>query len=311
MFKLSQLNNEHGGTETAVSSPTGKKTGLRLFFDILGRKFWQLAGLNLLYFLFFMPLLMIIPVIRFVPNDAAVLVLMLLLGFAFAILIGPATAGMTKVLRFYLIEKHTFVVRDFFRGFRDNFKKASIIGFIDCVTALSAFAAVNVYPALAVQTGSNLLYVPMVITYSVVLLILMMNYYIYLMLVATSLSLKNLIKNSFALAFVSMKNNIVTTLFLVLILALLYPLMLFVVPLFMTLLPFYPAAFMGFIICFNSYPVIQKFVINPYYASIGEINPELTGIADEFDEDTEIFEKLDEKERVIEKRKKGNGKRIS
>lgn len=312
MFNLSQLNNEHGSSETAGYSSPKKKTGLRLFFDILGRKFWQLAGLNLLYFLFFMPLLLIVPAIRFIPSDAGVLIAMLVLGMTFAIIIGPATAGMTKVLRCYLIEKHTFVVRDFFRAFRANFKKASIIGFIDCIIVLSAVAAVQVYPALAVQMGTKLLYVPMVITYSVVLLVLMMNYYIYLMLVATSLSLKNLIKNSFALAFVSMKSNLLTTLFLVLILAFMYPILLYAIPLFMTLLPFFPAAFMGYIICFNSYPVIQKYVINPYYASIGEINPELMGLADEFDdEDSEMFEKLDEKERVIEKRKKGKGKRIS
>ncbi len=109
-----------------------------------------------------------------------------------------------------------------------------------------------------------------------------------------------------------MKSNLLTTLFLVLILAFMYPILLYAIPLFMTLLPFFPAAFMGYIICFNSYPVIQKYVINPYYASIGEINPELMGLADEFDdEDSEMFEKLDEKERVIEKRKKGKGKRIS
>ena len=41
------------------------------------------------------------------------------------------------------------------------------------------------------------------------------------------------------------------------------------VPLFMLLMPFFPAAIVWFIVCFNSYPVIQKFVINPYYESMG------------------------------------------
>ena len=67
-------------------------------------------------------------------------------------------------------------------------------------------------------------------------------------------------------------------------------------------------AFLNFISCFNSYPVIQKFVINPYYTSIGEVNPELM---DESQSEEQIFEDMGGKEKPIEKRKKGKGKRIS
>ena len=45
---------------------------------------------------------------------------------------------------------------------------------------------------------------------SIFLVTIIMNYYIYLMMIATKLSLKNLIKNSFALAFVAMKQNLLT-----------------------------------------------------------------------------------------------------
>ena len=303
--------NDYESAGSGISKHAPKKTGLRLFLDILGRKFWQLAGLNLLYFLFFMPLFMTLTAIRYIPDASVTLFVILLLVLTFAILIGPATAGMTKVIRCYLIEKHTFVVRDFFRGFRSNFKKAAVIGFIDTIVFVSAFAAVNVYPALAVQMGTKLMYVPMIISYSFVIVVLMMNYYIYLMLVATSLSLKNLIKNSFALAFVSMKNNLITTLFMALILALLLPVMRFAMPLFMTLLPFYPAAFMALVICFRSYPIIQKYVINPYYESIGQINPELTGFEEETEDVETVFEDKGGEEKPIEKRKKGKGRRIS
>ena len=302
--------NDYESAGSGISKNAPKKTGFKLFMDILFRKFWQLAILNLLYALFYMPLLLTLTAIRYIPDERVTLVVIALLFLTFAVTIGPATAGMTKVIRCYLIEKHTFVAHDFFKGFNANFKKAAVIGFIDCVIALSAFAAINVYPALAVQLGSKLMYVPLVITYSFALVVLMMNYYIYLMLVATNLSLKNLIKNSFALAFVSMKNNIITTLIAAGVLALLFPIFRFAMPLFMTILPFYPAAFLALIICFNSYPVIQKFVINPYYESIGQINPELTHFEDETDEET-VCEDMGGKEQPIEKRKKGKGKRIS
>lgn len=310
MLKLGLFINDYESAGSGISKNAPKKTGFKLFLDILGRKFWKLAGLNLLYFMFFMPLLLTLTAIRYIPDERVTLAVIVLLLLTFAITIGPATAGMTRVIRCYLIEKHAFVTHDFFKGFKANFKKAAVIGFIDCIIALSAFAAVNVYPALAVQMNSKLMYVPLVITYSFALVVLMMNYYIYLMLVATNLSLKNLIKNSFALAFVSMKNNLITTLLIGGIIALLLPIFRFAMPLFMTILPFYPAAFIAFVVCFNSYPVIQKYVINPYYESIGQINPELTGFDDENEEET-VCEDMGGKENPIEKRKKGKGRRIS
>ena len=55
--------------------------------------------------------------------------------------------------------------------------------------------------------------------------------------------------------------------------------------------------------------VIQKYIINPYYTSIGKINPEL--VDDSEDETERIFEDMGGKEKPIEKRKKSKGKRIS
>ena len=58
------------------------------------------------------------------------------------------------------------------------------------------------------------------------------------------------------------------------------------------------------IACFNSYPVIQKYVIDPFYAEKGEINPEKADVFDEIDEET-VFEDMGGKEKPIEKRAKG------
>lgn len=295
---------------SGIPNHAPKKKGFALFFEITGRKFWRLAGLNFLYFLFLIPLMLILPVISFVssPGIGFALIILLLLTFAFTI--GPATAGMVKVLRCFLIEKHTYICRDFFRGFKSNFKYASVIGFVDCIVLVSAMAAVRVYPALADQLGTGLMYVPLVFTYSFALLVVMMNYYIYLMMVATSLSLKNLIKNSFMLAFVAIKRNLFTTLMLFIIVITMFGTFVYFPQIFMVIVPFYPAAFIGLIASFRSYPVIQEYVINPYYTSIGQINPELTGFAEPTDEEP-IFKDMGGKEEPIQKRKKGKGKRIS
>lgn len=296
---------------SGISKHAPKKKGISLFFDIVGRKFWKLLELNMLYMLFFMPLVLIIPAISmFADHYKLLLCILLVLLLTFMITIGPATAGMTKVMRCFVIGKHTFMFRDFFSGFKTNFKYASIVGFIDCLIVASAYAALNVYPILAVQFGTKLMYVPMVITFSLFLVVIIMNYYIYLMMTATNLSLKNLIKNSFALAFAAIKQNLLTFVISLVTLILMVVLMLYLLPVFLFVVPFFPATFLCLVTCFNSYPVIQKYVINPYYTSIGQINPELADDSAEDDEER-IFEDMGGKEKPIEKRKKGKGKRIS
>jgi hypothetical protein len=72
---------------------------------------------------------------------------------------------------------------------------------------------------------------------------------------------------------------------------------------------FMPVSFVGFIIVFNCYPVIQKYVINPYYAQRGEVSPELayTQTAGE-----NVFEDQGGKEKNEEpKKQKKKGKVIS
>ena len=80
-------------------------------------------------------------------------------------------------------------------------------------------------------------------------------------------------------------------------------------PVFLLLVPFFPAAILCLLNCFISYPIIQKYVINPYYTSIGEINPEL--VDDSPTDEERIFTDMGGKEKPIEKRAKGKGKRIS
>ena len=143
---------------------------------------------NLVYMLFFLPLVMMLPVMTLFKNHYHVSVAsMIVMMLIFMVLIGPATAGMTKVIRLFVINKHSFIMRDFFKGFKANFKNAALVGFIDCLIILSALAALNVYPALAIQTQSKLMYIPMVLTFSIFLVIIIMNHYIFLMMTATSL----------------------------------------------------------------------------------------------------------------------------
>lgn len=302
------FNNYQNGPGISKYGP--KKKGLALFFDLFFRKIWHITGLNVLFFIFCIPLYVGFFLLSFMENYELLLALLIVLFLIFAVTVGPAIAGMTKVMRMFLIEKHTYIIRDFFRGFKENFKKASVVGILDIVVALSAYASYNVYPYCVVKYDSNLFYIPMILALSVTIVVFIMNYYIFLMMTATDLSLKNILKNSFALAFVSMKENILTTIFIAAFALLMFMIFVNAMPLFLILIMIFPIALVWFIVCFISYPVIQKYVINPYYDNMGEVNPELTSDAEAVEEET-LFEDMGGKEKPIEKRKKTKGKRIS
>lgn len=305
---MSVFSNDFESRGSGIAKNAPRKKGIRLFFEIFFRKFWKLIEVNMLYFVFFIPVFLVLASLAFIKNTVLSLVCAGIFLVLFVVCIGPATAGITKIMRNYVLEKHSFIVSDFFKGFRANFKKASLVGFVDCLIILSVYASFIVYPVLAEQAGTKMMYIPMVITLSLAIVVTMMNYYIFLMMIATNLSFMNLVKNSFALAFVALKQNVITFIITAVAVAGMFLLYVYMRPLFLMLIPFVPMAFLNFVACFNSYPVIQKFVINPYYAGRGEINPELIN---ESPEEEQIFEDMGGKEKPIEKRKKGKGKRIS
>ncbi|MBQ1519756.1 MAG: DUF624 domain-containing protein [Ruminococcus sp.] len=289
-----------------ISKNEPKKKGAARFFDLFGRKFWSLMWLNIHYFLAFIPLFLMIPVLYYLSDHTVQLILTLLLAVVFAVIIGPATAGMMRVLRLFFIEKHSFISRDFFVGVRKNFKKAAIIGALDCLILLSAYASSNVYPVLAMQY-SKLFYLPMVLTFSIFLIVFMMNFYIFLMLTATDLPLKDLLKNSFTLSISSPKRNLTVAAVFIAVMSFMAVLLLKAFPLFTLLLPIFPAAFLGFVVTFICYPMIQKYIIDPYYTDKGMVNPEYLTESDD-DGEEPIFEDMGGKEAPIEKRKKSKGK---
>lgn len=99
----------------------------------------------------------------------------------------------------------------------------------------------------------------------------MAHFYIYLEIVSLTLPMGKIIKNSFLLTIMGIKGNIIT---FVVSIAMLSAIVLFL-PYTVLVVPFLPFAWLMFLCAFISYPVIQKYIINPYYESRGEHNPEL------------------------------------
>lgn len=246
---MSIFGDRYSRSGPGIAKNAPKKKPFFLFWELYFRKFWKLLQLNMITFVFCIPI----------------------------VTIGPALAGMTKVLRSYVLEKNAFIFHDFWKGFSRNLKQSVLMGLLDIVITASAICSVYVYPAMGDQAGGTakwIFYGLCAVSLSVAFVFLMMNFYAYPMIVATDLTFKNVLKNSFYLTAVKLKLNVITLLAvaavaaMLVFTALLNPYMLIII------IPLWALTFMGFITMFNSYPQIQKYVINPYYEERGMDNPE-------------------------------------
>lgn len=248
-----------------------EKKGIFKFFEIYGRRVWKLIQLNIIYIIF------CIPVITF----------------------GPATAAMTKVARNYSQERNAFVFGDFIDTFKKCFKQSFAMGLIDIIFAIALSVGIPTYYSWAQQ--NSMIYIPLVLCISLALLFLMMHFYIYLMIVSTNLKMKQILKNSLFLVSLGLKGSVCTL--LVWIIVILVPLILIPFPFSTFLLLFWQLSFMCFVAVFNCYPVIRKYVIQPYYDSRGEDNPEFDYLKTK--EDEAVFEDNPQIETVPDKKKTG------
>ena len=112
---------ERAGSGIAKNAP--KKKGIFRFFEIFGRKFWKLFELNLLYFLSFLPVIGAVALFFAVDSQLGTILAAACLVL-FAVIIGPATAAHTKILKNFIMEKPTFLAHEFFHTFRTEFKHA-------------------------------------------------------------------------------------------------------------------------------------------------------------------------------------------
>lgn len=261
-------NNNVAGSGVSKNGP--KKKPFFRYWELFANKFWTFFKINLVYFLF------CIPVVTF----------------------GPATAAMTALMRNIYLERPQFVFHDFWVQFKKNFKQSFIIGMLD-IFVLGVFILTFWYYSVQpdMDTGAKILYA---LAIAAQVLFVMMNFYIYPQIVSLNLGMSGIVKNSVILVFVNLWGELIT-------LALFagYALLVMFFHIFvLTLAPLVPFAWLSFTSVFCCYPAIQKYIINPYYEQRGERNPELPE-----DDDDAVFEDMGGKEEPLDLTpEKGRGK---
>ena len=249
-----------------------KKGPAGQFFSILGRKFWKIVTVNLMYVLFSAPVLVLSVLISpmlfqflfpgftydkillYMQNsDIAAslvegitpemftntfLVFLYILAAVFfvamsLIVLGPVHAGATYVLRNYSREEHAFLWSDFWEHAKKNLVQSLISGAISLVVTVALIISLGVYRSIIPNQLFRLVITGFLLLIFAVFSVMQM--YIYPMMVTFKLSLKNIYKNAFLFFTLKLFPNI-GILLISLVLNLVIPLVLI---LFLQVLGFY------------------------------------------------------------------------
>lgn len=232
-----------------ISKDEPQKKPIAHFFELFGRKFTKLILLNLFYCLFWIPT---------VAAEIAVYSLGLPVWLTFfttlagMLLVGPATAGMVKILISFTDEKPVFLISDFMDGFKQNFRQAFGVAALDWCLYFVAATSFNFY---STQTDMGFFAaLPIGIELFFMLTLVFANFYMMPMVVKLKLGFRSILKNSVLLAFAELGHNFITLLWAALIVV---PCVLFFPITILAILPL-AVSLTGFIVCFNSWPIIVK-----------------------------------------------------
>lgn len=219
-------------------NPTNRMPFKR-YWELFSNKFGTFFKINLIYFLF------CIPIVTF----------------------GPATAAMTAMMRNIYLERPQFIFSDFKDLFKENFKRSFGIGIIDVIMIELAVFLLRFWNVYMGEEHTALF----ILLTALEVLFLLLNFYVYPQIAAMDLPLGAILKNSLILMVVNLKAELIP---LVLFVGYIPLLIIFPMPTAL-ILPLFPLAILGFTTVYCCYPAIQRVLINPYYERTGEKNPEI------------------------------------
>ncbi|GHU45831.1 hypothetical protein FACS1894120_1440 [Clostridia bacterium] len=203
---------------------------VKRFFVIFGRKFIKLLWLNALF------LLTCIPVVT----------------------VGASLCGLARVCRKFSLEEPCFAFSEYFDGFKAGFRRGLLPG-VCCTIWVAVLTAELLYLFAQPLSGEQIaMFVPAIVLSGVFLI---MQFYFWNMLDCLDLPVRAVYKNALFLTVLGILRNIP------LVIGIIAVFWLFThVPLSLFLLLFMPFSQICYLITFTCHPVIERFIINPYYA---------------------------------------------
>ena len=161
-----------------ISKNAPKKKTFLVFFETFFRNFWKFITINLVYSIISVPV----------------------------ITGGMASAGLTNVTRNIARDKHSFGLSDFFETIKKNWKQSLFAGIINTVIYIVLFFDLMFFYE---NQGNGIVYIiGLGISLSMLMIFLMMNFYIWTLMITFKFSLKQIYKNSFKFVIINFKKNL-------------------------------------------------------------------------------------------------------
>ncbi len=178
---------------------------------------------------------------------------------------GIVNVGTTYILRNMVKGDPVFIFSDFFYAIRRNWKQALPFGMLDALLlALLSFDLVYLYTA----TSSILTSIFFGITLTVTIIYAWMRFYIYIQMVTFDLSIYKLLKNSLIFAMLGFKRNLMATLGILLLIAIILFLAIGTGGLLLAAAILLPFVFLfsngAFMSTYAAYFKIKEIMIDPY-----------------------------------------------
>ena len=290
-FKLFDMNRDGLGVEK--NEDTTPNVGY--FFKSLWRKFPKLISINLLMMLQHAPLLgalltffwvdktptftdlsypVLFGISKFSASPADEIVAALagvqlripLLTFrvilqialfliVYALIFGICNVAFTYYMREMLRGNPVFLIADFKYAVKKNFKQGFLMGLIDVlILGVLAFDFAN-------MPSNSIMYF---LILGVAIIYFFMRFYLYLMLITFDMKISKMFKNAFIFVILGVKRNLMAVLWLFIMLLLNFAIFMLYMPLGIALPILYIFSFSTFTTAYAAYPVIQKYMIDPY-----------------------------------------------
>ena len=183
---------------------------------------------------------------------------------------GWQNVGSTYLMRELYRGRSVFVFSDYFYGIKKSLKQGFLVGIIDfIISAVLIFDFIYFYN-LPPNLSTDIMFWCVC---GVSIIYLVMRYYIYLILVTFDLPIKKIFKNALIFTALGIKRNLLSSLWIVLIAVVNGALALVLLPtgiIIPAILPFF--YFLGFALYttdYAAYPIIDKYMIQPYYDENG------------------------------------------
>lgn len=198
----------------------------------------------------------------FSPAMNIIIIVMLLF---LAVTWGWQNVGSAYVLRGLFRGDAVFVFSDYFYGIKRNFKQAFFLGLIDFICCAVLIVDFTYFYNLTGSFGFDFMYF---MIFALVIIWCMMRFYLYNLLVTFNLKNFKILKNALIFSILGIKRNIMALLGIVLLMVIHLILIMLILPYGFAvalILPFvYIMAAIGFMATYAAYPVIQKYMIEPY-----------------------------------------------